>query len=547
MIVVFFAGGPATVPPDLPPDSEVPIGPLRVFYELNLEGAWADVSADVFGTASWIRGIMGNRPTDCVSSPGSFRFTLRNDGQNGKPVGYYSPGHAQCRLGFTHGIDVRVGYLYEGTRYVKWTGTLAHILPSPNQYDTPSTSCIAGSRAGQLQAKIRSIPPQIQKTEVQALQAIHEALPVNARPIFVYDPPLHTFKVALDNVGSGLEALTAARDVVQSARGVLLERGDGSFLYRNRAFRALTLISFDFNDAHLGPEPGVQRPATLDVAYNKARVQTHDKKISDTNDEILWSHEGTLAVKPGAANEVSFWVTYRDPLNSQLKIAGYDFFNAGVLVPNTDYKFNSAEDGNGTDLTSQVQVTVVPFTSTALVTVRNNASVDAYRQKLQIRGRSITDLNPVWSEAELPAKYERAAEIDLKYQHDAAFARDEAAHIAASYFDISNMLDSMAFQPVKNLGLLTRMLMLEVGDVIRVSESATGTSLVSSYIQWIEHVISAGGPNGPMIEARMGLAPRIEKEVRSDDAVLWDDTGAALPTIPESRVDVATVDFAEVV
>lgn len=544
MIVLFIARGPTTTPPTPPDDTSLPIGPLRVFYELNLQGVgWTDVTEDVFNDVTWRRGINGKSPTDCVSSPGTFRFTLRNDGQNGKPIGYYSPDHAQCRTGFTYGIEARTGYEYETVRYVKWTGTLTSILPTPNQHATPFTSCIAESKAGQLLAKVRSISPQILKTEVENLVAIRDALSPTARPIFLYDAPLHTFKVALDNVGSGIQALTAIRDVVQSARGVFIERGDGQMLYRNRIMRALTLISYDFTDAHFGPQPGIARPASQGSAYNIARVQTHDKTFGATNTEVLFSHQGTLSVEP--AQSLDFWATYRDPVNAQQAIAGYDFFNGGVLVAGTDYEFNAAEDGSGADLTSQVAVTVTPFTTTALFTITNNSGVTAYRRKLQLRGRSIKDLNPVWSEASLPATYDNAVEIDLRYQHDTAFARDEAQHIAASYFELSNIIDSMTFMAVRDVGLLLRMLMLEVGDVVRISETATGTSQVSNYIQWIEHTISADGPNGPMVMVKMGLAPRIEKEVRSDDAVTWDDADSLSSVVPETRVDVALVDQSE--
>lgn len=544
MIVIFFANGPETTTPIPPINETAPIGPLEVFYELNLAGSWTDVTADVFDTVTWRRGINGNAPTDCVSSPGVMRFTLRNDGENGHPIGYYSPGHAQARAGFVRGIEVRTGYVYNTVRYVKWTGTLISILPSPNQYDTPRTTCVAESKAGQLLSKVRSISPQINKTEVENLQAIHSALNPSARPTFLYDAPQHVFKVGLDNVGSGIQALTAIRDVVQSARGVFIERGDGNMLYRNRILRALTLISYDFTDVHFGPEPGVSRPAALNVAYNVARVQTHDKNIGAVNTEVLFSHEGTLAIDPGSS--ISFWGTYRDPENSQQQVAGYDFFNGGVLVSGTDYEFNSAEDGSGTNLTSQVSVTVTPFFTTALFEITNTSGVIAYRRKLQLRGRSIKDLNPVWTEASLAANYENQVEIDLRYQHDTAFAKNEAMHIAASYFELGNIIDSIAFLPVRNEGLLDRMLQIEVGDVVRVSEYATGTSLVSSYVQWIEHEISADGPNGPMVKVRMGLAPRIEKEVRDDDAVIWDDLGQVTAPTPETRIDVGQIDLSEV-
>src|SRR5262245_22310894 len=117
--------------------------------ELEFPGtppAWVDVTRDVRADTP-IRleyGIQGAGPTDRVASTGALTFALNNAANNSaRTVGYYSPNHPSVRAGFGIGMGVRLSFLYEGTRYYKWRGTLQSIQPSPGVYGNKRVLCTA--------------------------------------------------------------------------------------------------------------------------------------------------------------------------------------------------------------------------------------------------------------------------------------------------------------------------------------------------------------------------------------------------------------------
>lgn len=86
---------------------------IRAIVEFELSGrgnGWTDVSEDVHRASEiqWQRGITGTGPAARVAPPGLLTFSLRNDEENSaKLLGYYSPGHANCRAGFRKTAGVR--------------------------------------------------------------------------------------------------------------------------------------------------------------------------------------------------------------------------------------------------------------------------------------------------------------------------------------------------------------------------------------------------------------------------------------------------------
>lgn len=81
--------------------------------EVQLEGAWTDITADVLdaGGLSGRYGITGAGPHDVVAGTGELSFILKNHaGNSGGVQGYYSPTHAACRTGWAFGVPVRVHF-----------------------------------------------------------------------------------------------------------------------------------------------------------------------------------------------------------------------------------------------------------------------------------------------------------------------------------------------------------------------------------------------------------------------------------------------------
>ncbi|MFA5154415.1 MAG: hypothetical protein WC554_17860, partial [Clostridia bacterium] len=79
-------------------------------------GAWTDVTDDVIRATpiTCTYGIQDSSPLARVASTGTFNFSLDNSELNSAGlVGYYSPGHTNCRSGFAAGITVRFSIVYD--------------------------------------------------------------------------------------------------------------------------------------------------------------------------------------------------------------------------------------------------------------------------------------------------------------------------------------------------------------------------------------------------------------------------------------------------
>jgi len=121
---------------------------------------------------------------------------------------------------------------------------------------------------------------------------------------------------------------------------------------------------------------------------------------------------------------------YKDPDQKKARIGSIAQL---VPEPTTDYLFNSEEDGTGTDLTAQLEVTASFGGNTADVSIVNNGPSDGYLTFLQIRGLGIYDEAEVVLEAEDTASQAQVGEhvlnFDMPYQSDPNVARDAAFYL----------------------------------------------------------------------------------------------------------------------
>ena len=103
-------------------------------------GAWTDVTEDVIRATpiTCTYGIQDSSPLARVASTGTFNFNLDNSELNSAGlVGYYSPGHGNCRSGFQAGITVRFSVIYGSISYPKFYGRIPangiQIVPGSNK------------------------------------------------------------------------------------------------------------------------------------------------------------------------------------------------------------------------------------------------------------------------------------------------------------------------------------------------------------------------------------------------------------------------------
>lgn len=149
---------------------------------IYISGAWADVSADVRGPISGNRGIMRNGPVDRVGDPGYLSFAMDNSqGNSAGLLGYYSPGHANCRAGWTTGLPVRLQFTYGGYSPYKWYG---HIKPNgievtPGKYGPRDCKVSCHDWMGSAQAhELKGLAYVTNKRVNDALPLVHANMPI---------------------------------------------------------------------------------------------------------------------------------------------------------------------------------------------------------------------------------------------------------------------------------------------------------------------------------------------------------------------------------
>jgi len=454
--------------------------------------------------------MTGGGPHDRIAAVGTCEFTLKNGPTADDPdraFGHYSPNHADVRSGFNYGIPVRVVYVLGGVEYPLWTGKLRSALPEAGQYRSRLVHCVAVDAMADLaETDVRSIAPQINKTENQLIAAVIAAMPAASRPHVNYDASLDTYPYALDDASSNVKALSLIAAVVQSARAFVYPQGNGDLRVENRHARAMLPAVGLVDDSILTVE--CQVPSDLSDVYNRVRVITHPRRIDAAATTVLYAVDNVIAVAPGETVDV--WGDYVDPTNSQKLIGGTD--QVTPIVENTDYDANTQENGGGADVSADLSIVTNQFAASVNFEVTNNGASTAYlvnssgAPKLQIRGKGIYDESPQSFEATSAQSYgERLLEIDLPYQDDVQTAADLAQFELLNYQQVADRIDRVTFGVFGNAELLAGVVATDIGTIALFTETMTGLSLVHGAIQGIE--MSATPRN--QLTVSYVLAPRV--------------------------------------
>lgn len=411
-----------------------------LLYEVDLTNGshgpvWTNLIDDVVeASVTGDYGISGGGPIDSVAGPGSFTFQLRNDSWGVRPLGYYSPYSINCRPGWTFGLPFRFRVLYNGVYYTRFYGRIYDILPDtgPNGRRQVAVTVYDVMR-DLLEADLREIDIQIDKTESEIITNILAALPMITPAALDIDSGIDIFRYALNTLGEEPRALTVIADVARSAFALVFTAGDGTFTVRNRHSRALETSVF----SDVSPLD-VTVPNDLSNVYNQIRVTIHPKTIDTAFTTILYALTGMVpSVQPGET--LTLWGSFNDPLNAQRLISGLP--RTPTIDAGTDYAGNTNEFGTGTNITADLTVVATMFAASVLFEVTNNGTVPAWLiapsgtgPLLQVRGKGVYDRGPQTYQSYTPQPYGiRPFRMDMPYQDDPLVGQSAAEYIDYLY------------------------------------------------------------------------------------------------------------------
>ena len=463
------------------------------FVECQLSGsagAWTDVTADV-RLAQPIRaiyGISGDGPTDRVAQTGTLAFSLDNSQANsGSLLGYYSPDHANARLGFDNGTPVRFGAVYSGSTFYKSICSLDTIEPLPGKYRERYTSCQAVDWLDDAaKYKLRLLEVQLNKRADQNIATIVGAM-TKKPPASALATGQDIFPYSLDT--SKDETTTAMAEFAKSVMSELgfLYMAAGSLVFDDRHARLKTTTSSaSLSDTMVAMRASRERAKI----FNRVKTTTHPREV-DSAASILYTLQG----KPLVNSSASLVMTgaYTDPTQrGSVRVGG-----ASMITPasTTDFLMNSASDGSGTDLTANFGVSASYGGNSVRYSIFNGGGTAGYVTQLQARGIGIYTKEPTVSEKQdqtsIEAYGEAVLEFDMPYQSSVLVGDDAANSLLATQKDPATRINEIELIGNRSDELMLAGLRTEPGDRVTIVETATGINK-SFYVNGCEVSVEAG-------------------------------------------------------
>ncbi len=486
---------------------------IRPVLEAMFDGSnWTDITADVLATRPITArfGIDGNGPTDRVASAGEMVLALKNDLSNSaKKVGYYSPGHSNCRNGFGPGLRVRLSFVFGGRTYRRFEGrvppdgiepstgllnskeTLVHVMDWMEQAATHEILLPALSSDKRMDQVVDLI---VQEMDIQPGAAN-------------YHHGVDVFTNVFDTTRPATRALAEFQKVAVSELGfVYLQQHwrDGETLVTDgrlaRQERPLAVVPYYADvDAlllteagdHLTTETGERLivDQTSEAVFSNCQVDMQVRyganlfnrvrcvaypRLVDTSAVVLFTLQSQPKVEAGVTTRVRG--SYRDPNGGTTRVNGMDMV---ALDPGTDFTANSKADGTGSDLTADFTVTETYGVNGVEYEITNGAAVDGYITKLQARGKGIYLYDPVEYQvaegASLAAMGPYNLDLNMPYQDNPLYPMLYANFLLAQYAEPAMEVEKVSYLTKDDLSALL-FLTLNIGDRVRIVEDVAGVS-----------------------------------------------------------------------
>lgn len=488
---------------------------MNARVEIDFGSGWVDVSSDVVSDIKADWGIHGSTPKDRCADPGTMTFDLDNSAGNaGGVVGYYSPGGPDARAGFGIGAAVRLvlNHPLYGDK-VKWVGTVNDVKPSPG-VENPIASVIAVDWMEEAAlSHMSGIPVQV---DIQS-----DALFPFLVGIIARTPPGGT------RIGTGSDVYPYALDNVQDESSTVLgelqklalsEYGQiyvtaGVAVFEGRLTRGTGgTIRFALDEDTNLLEVGVSH--SRDDISNRIQVSIHPRRRDASPNAILFNLGSAMPVARGASVQVN--CPYRDPNQQAQRVGGVDMVDP--IAPTTQYLFNSAQDGSGTDLTAQITVVFVDEAGTpisgpdvggnsAAVKITNPGPADGFLTFLQLVGRGLYDFEPVISDlqdaASLAAFGQTILSYDMPYQSSPTNASDLAIFLLNLNKGEATRVLTATFLANWGDAETEAAFNLEVSDRVSVVAASIGLVATAFYVNGFTYEIQSSG----LVKITMDLAP----------------------------------------
>jgi hypothetical protein len=259
---------------------------LSVYVELELSaGVWTVCTDVLLSTGlSLAYGLEGNALTDRVAGAGTMTFALDNSEQNSTAkIGYYSPGHANCRSGFGLGLGVRIRFVSTLVPvYYKWRGVIDQITPTPGLLLDRRTRVVCVDWMDEAaKSTVRGLSVQTAQRSDQLFNKIVAAMikqPAAKEVGYGMEQYAYAFDGSRDE---GLSVLTEFQKLANSELGFVYTKGDtvqgGTLTFEDRRKRGIVTSSV-LTLTSLNELPATRK---RDQITNRVLVTVHPRRVDN--------------------------------------------------------------------------------------------------------------------------------------------------------------------------------------------------------------------------------------------------------------------------
>jgi len=441
---------------------------------------YSNLTNDIVGDLRISQGITGSGLLDRTASTGTLKFRLQNVNN------LYTPHHINCLAKFAVGTAVvaLVG------KY-RFKGTISQIDPVYGDGITNYVNVTVVDYIDTLARHELQLPAFAQNKKMEEVVALIIAnMPVAPEGVS-YGTGQDTFATVFDTTRSTTRALTEIAKVTQSELGLTWIETDAtgkqtlSTRGRNE-FQSIT-SSATFTDADI-VDASIEYGADY---YNEVVTETYPRRVDASATSVLFSLDRPVSV--GAGETVTISGSYSDPDQKAVEVSGIDMVTPAAT---TDYLFNTAEDGTGTNITANLTVTATYGANGVNYELTNNYGSTGYVTKLQARGKGVYTFQPVTYSAEystgINAHGRRTLRVDMPYQDNPLVGVDFAQSILDAVKAIGLRVTSITYEANKSAALAAAFVALNIGDRITLNLSDYGLSL-DAFITRVEVGVSEGG------------------------------------------------------
>jgi len=475
----------------------VVVATYKLQVDWNNDGDWGDTGEDI--DMSRVRGITCSFGRDRASQltgkskAGKLRATLDNRSGDYNPFNSSSPIYGNI----LPGRPVRLlGTSTTQSDQAIWQGFLTRITPQVFLGGDATAILEATGPLGQINLdRIEVAMVTSQRTD-QVVDDILDAAGWAAGSSY------RTLDTGLSTITRYWQSATytvpALQEIESTEGGFIREGKDGKIVFDNRHHRlagAALTSQATYSDASGAARvySRLSQDDPLPHIFNIFETEVQTYTIASL--AVLWTLSETGANSPSISVGVSRTWIARYPtsasVNSARGVAAWT-----TTAATTDMTANSAADGSGTNMTSDIGISVSKSSETMDITLTNNGSVPAYITKLQARGTAITADDPTSIKQEdatsKTAFGKRTWPSRTKFISDTDEALNWADYNLNIYKDPTAVL-RMTYFANRDTNSINEMLDRDLSERVTVVAANTADLSINRdfFIEAVQHQISA--------------------------------------------------------